>query len=327
MTATTLPPPGEAPDDLTSTDAGATVDTGFRWATLGAGVAILVVLGLIAWASITKSWPAFRDQGLGFFTKDRWAPSQGSFGALSMIYGTMVVSIIALIVAVPVSIGIALFTSEVAPRRLRGLITLVVDLLAAVPSVVYGLWGVVFVAPSVSGFYDSISGAVGDWPILGFFFGGGGGSGRSFLTAGLILALMVTPIITSVTREVFATVPQGEKDAALALGATRWEMIRGAVLPHSFGGMVGATMLGLGRAMGETIAVALTIGSSFQIRSELFRSGAAMPSTIALEWGEAAGTHRSALIGLGVALFAATLAVNSAARAVVTRAERKMRGA
>ncbi len=201
------------------------------------------------------------------------------------------------------------------------------DLLAAVPSVVYGLWGVLFVAPNITGVYDRISDVVGGWPVLGPLFGGGGGSGRSFMTAGLILALMVTPIITSVTREVLATVPQGEKDAALALGATRWEMIRGAVLPHSFGGMVGATMLGLGRAMGETIAIALTIGSSFQITSELFRTGSAMPAAIALEWGESSGLHRSALIGLGVVLFAATILVNSAARSVVVRAERRMRGA
>lgn len=326
MTATSLPAP-DAPDDLTSSDHGGTVDDAFRWTALGAGLAILAVLALIAWASISKAWPAFSDQGFSFLTLDRWAPSEGVFGALSMVYGTLVVSAIALLAAVPVSIGIALFTTEVAPRRLRSSITFVIDLLAAVPSVVYGLWGVLFVAPSIAPFYGSISDAVGDWPVLGTFFGGGGGSGRGFLTAGVILALMITPIITSVTREVFATVPQGEKDAALALGATRWEMIRGAVMPHSFGGMVGATMLGLGRAMGETIAVALTIGSSYQITSRLFASGAAMPSTIALEWGESSGIHRSALIGLGVVLFVATIAVNSAARIIVTRTERRMRGA
>lgn len=326
MTATSMPNRDELPD-LSAADRGAAADTGFRWAAMGAGAAILVILVMIAWATITKAWPAFSHQGLSFLTSDRWAPSRDSFGALSMVYGTLVVSAISLVLAVPVSIGIALFTAEVAPIRLRGPITLVVDLLAAVPSVVYGLWGVLFVAPSITPLYRGISNAVGDWPVLGNFFGGGGGSGRSLFTAGLILALMVTPIITSVTREVIATVPQGEKDAALALGATRWEMIRGAILPHSFGGMVGATMLGLGRAMGETIAVALTIGSSFQISSQLFSSGAAMPSTIALEWGESSGDHRASLIGLGVVLFIATVVVNSLARAVVTRTERRMRGA
>ncbi|CAN5887469.1 phosphate ABC transporter permease subunit PstC [soil metagenome] len=313
--------------DLSPTDRGAIIDSGFRWAVLLAGMAVLAILGLIAWSSISEAWPAFTEAGLGFITSDRWAPSAGSFGALSMVYGTLVVSTIALVLAVPVSVGIAMFTSELAPPRLRSAIVMVIDLLAAVPSVVYGLWGVLFVAPSVAGTYGAISDRFGSWPVIGPVFAGGGGNGRGFLTAGLILALMVTPIITSVTREVLATVPSGEKDAALALGATRWEMIRGAVLPHSFGGIVGATMLGLGRALGETIAVALLIGGSFQITSELFRTGAAMPSTIALEWGESSGLHRSALIGLGVALFAATVIVNSGARLVVTRAERRMRGA
>ncbi len=313
--------------DLEATDRGAAVDIGFRWSALLAGLAILAILGLIAWSSVAQAWPAFAAAGLGFVTSDRWAPSAGSFGALSLVYGTLVVSTIALLLSVPVSVGIAMFTSEVAPRRLRSVIVMVVDLLAAVPSVVYGLWGVLFVAPAVAGFYGEISDRFGSWPVVGPLVGGGGGNGRGFLTAGLILALMITPIITSVTREVLDTVPRGEKDAALALGATRWEVIRGAILPHSFGGIVGATMLGLGRAMGETIAVALLIGGSFQITSELFRTGAAMPSTIALEWGEAAGTHRSALIGLGVVLFAATVVVNSAARVVVTRTERRMRGA
>ena len=313
-------------DDLSSVDRGANLDTGFRWAALGAGCAILALLGLITVSTVYEAWPAFRESGPSFLTSDRWAPSRDAFGALAMIYGTAVVSLIALVLSVPVSIGIALFTSEMAPRQLRGVIILVIDLLAAVPSVVYGLWGVLFVAPTLVPIYESISDAVGTWPVLGTFFGGGAGSGRSFMTAGMILALMITPIITSVTREVFATVPRGEKDAALALGASRWEMIRGAVLPHSFGGMVGATMLGLGRAMGETIALALTLGASFQITTELFRSGSAMPATIALEWGESSGTHRAALIGLGVVLFMATIGVNSAARAVVRRAEHRMRG-
>jgi phosphate transport system permease protein len=313
--------------DLSATDRGAAVDTGFRWAALLAGLAILAILGLIAASTVFEAWPAFRESGLDFITSDRWAPSDDSFGALTMIYGTAVVSVVALLLSVPVSIGIALFTSELAPRRVQSAIVMIIDLLAAVPSVVYGLWGVLFVAPNVVPIYDAISRVVDGWPVLGALFGGGGGSGRSFITAGLILALMITPIITSVTREVFATVPRGEKDAALALGATRWEMIRGAVMPHSFGGMVGATMLGLGRAMGETIAVALTIGSSYQITSELFRTGSAMPATIALEWGESSGTHRAALIGLGVVLFAATIAVNSGARVVVSWADRRMRGA
>lgn len=314
------------PNLSTTGDRGAGGDATFRVVAIVSGLSILLILGLIAASSLYEARSAFQEEGIGFITSERWAPSEGAFGSLTMIYGTAVVSIISLLVAVPVSFGIALFTNELAPRRLRSTLVMVIDLLAAVPSVVYGLWGILFVAPSVQGLYDSISDAVGGVPILGSLFGGGGGSGRSFMTAGLILALMVTPIITAVSREVYATVPQGEKDAALALGATRWEMIRGAVLPHSFGGMVGAVMLGLGRAMGETIAVALTIGASYRISSELFSSGAAMPATIALEWGESSGIHRSALIGLGVVLFLATILVNSSARAYVAHAERKMRG-
>lgn len=328
LTAPTVSEPSKPPShDLTQTDRGALVDSGFRVAAVGSGVVILAILGLIALSTTVEAWPAFRESGLGFITSDRWAPSRDIYGAAAMVFGTVVISIIALILAVPVSIGIALFTNEMASNRMRRWIVLVIDLLAAVPSVVYGLWGVLFVAPSIQPVFEWLSDAVGTWPVLGIFLGGGGGSGRSFMTAGLILALMITPIITSVTREVFATVPRGEKDAALALGATRWEMIRGAVLPHSFGGMVGATMLGLGRAMGETIAVALVIGSSYQITWELFRTGSAMPSAIALEWGESYGLHRSALIGLGVVLFAATILINSLARAVVSWADQRMRGA
>ncbi|MCB0964438.1 MAG: phosphate ABC transporter permease subunit PstC [Acidimicrobiales bacterium] len=315
------------PASLEAKDKGTLADSAFRWTAVIAAFAILVILGLIIVSSVWEARPAFSEMGLSFLTSDRWAPSQDSFGTLTMIYGTAVASLIAVVLAVPVSIGIALFISEVAPRRLRTALVFVVDLLAAVPSVVYGLWGVLFVAPSLVPIYDDISDKVEGIPILDSLFGGGGGSGRSFMTAGMILALMITPIITSVTREVIATVPQGEKDAATALGATRWEMIRGAVLPHSFGGIVGAIMLGLGRAMGETIALALTMGAAFQITTELFSSGAAMPATIALEWGESSGTHRSALIGLGVVLFIATIVINSIARGVVTRAEVRMRGA
>src|SRR5699024_7513030 len=203
---------------------------------------VLVVLGLMVVSTTVESWPALREAGSGFLTLDRWAPNLNSFGALSMVQGTFTVSVIAVVLAVPVSIGIALFTTEVAPHGLRGPLTVLVDLLAAVPSVIYGLWGILFVAPSMSSAYGGISSAVGRWPLLGRLFGGGGGSGRSFMTAGLIVALMIVPIITSVAREVLATVPRRDKEAALALGATRWEMIRGAVLPHSFGGLVGATM-------------------------------------------------------------------------------------
>jgi len=237
---------------------------------------------------------------------------------LAFTAGTLVVSIVALVFAVPVSIGIALFLSEVAPRRLRRTVSYVIDLLAAVPSVVFGLWGILVLAPKIRGLYDTIAGWVEPIPLLNVLFGGPT-SGRSFFTAGLILALMITPIITSLTREVFDTVPPGQKEAAFALGSTRLEMIRGAIFPHSRAGMTGAVMLGLGRAMGETIATALVIGSSAQLTARLFGPGDALPAVIANEFGDAGGVYRSALIGLGVVLFAMTIVVNLIASAIVTR--------
>jgi len=293
-------------------------DVAFRIASLICGLAVLAILGLIAVSMTQKALPAFRVAGFGFVTSRRWAPNEGHFGALAFVYGTTVISAIALVFAVPVSVGIALFLSEIAPRRLRKPVSYFVDLLAAIPSVVYGLWGVLVFAPALAHAYAAVARATAPVPVVGVVFGGPA-NGKSFFTAGLILALMITPIITAITREVFDTVPPGQKEAALALGATRWEMIRGAVFPHSRSGMIGAVMLGLGRAMGETIAAALVIGSSPQITAHLFKSGDALAAVIANQFGEAGGTYRSALIGLGVVLFAMTIAVNMAARLVVNR--------
>jgi phosphate transport system permease protein len=279
---------------------------------------VLVVLGLIAVSMTQKAWPAFSHDGLRFFTSTRWAPSAEVFGSLPFVYGTVVTAVIALVLAVPLSIGLALFLSDIAPHRLRRPVGSLIDLLAAVPSVVYGLWGVIVFAPWIAGVYNRISDITSPIPVLSTLFRGPS-TGRSLFTAGIILALMVTPIITSVTREVFDTVPAMAKEAAYALGSTRWEMIRAAVFPHSRPGMVGAVMLGLGRAMGETIAAALVIGSSPRISAALFGSGDSMAAVIANEFGESGGIHRAALIGLGVELFALTILVNVIARAIVAR--------
>lgn len=315
-----------APSLPTTGRNGRWADDAFRLLTLAAGLLILAILALIAVSTTQKAWPAFQSQGIKYFTSTTWAPEKGEFGTLSFVFGTLVVSTIAVAFALPVSIGIALFVTEVAPKRLRIFVTSVMDLLAGVPSVVFGLWGILVLAPNIQGLYNSISNAVDPIPGLSKLFDGTQ-TGRSFFTAGLILALMITPIITSITREVFRTVPSNDKDGALALGATQWEMIRGVVLPHSIGGMVGATMLGLGRAMGETIAVALTIGSVPKIAANLFGSGYAMPAVIANQFGEASGDYRAALIGLGVSLFVLTILVNVVARTVVSRVEARMRGA
>jgi phosphate transport system permease protein len=207
------------------------------------------------------------------------------------------------VIAVPVSLGVALFITQAAPRWLKKPLIYLVDLLAVVPSVVFGLWGVLVLSQHFH-------------------------LGRSFLTAGIILAIMIVPIITSLAREVIETTPTTDKEAALALGATRWEMITAAVLPHSKGGLVGAVMLGLGRAMGETIAAALVIGSSLgMVTLNAFASGNSMPAVIANEWGEADDMHKSALIALAITLFVITIAVNLIATAIVQRSTKRSRGA
>jgi phosphate transport system permease protein len=293
-------------------------DSAFRAAAVAGGLSVLVILLLIAFSIVSEAWPAFQAEGVGFVTGSRWAPSAEVFGALAFIAGTLIVSGIALFFAVPVSVGIALFLSELAPRRLRKPVIYVIDLLAAIPSVVFGLWGLVVLAPKIVKVYDVIAGWLEPIPVLNTVFGPPS-SGRSFMTAGLILGLMITPIVTSLTREVFDTVPSGQKEGAFALGATRWEMIRGAILPHSRAGVTGAVMLGLGRAMGETIAAALVIGSSAQLTTHVFSPGDALAAVIANQFGEAGGLHRAALIGLGVVLFGMTIVVNIFARAVLVR--------
>jgi phosphate transport system permease protein len=300
---------------------------------LAAGLLVLAILALILVTTLREAWPALRYSGLDFVLKKTWVPLSVNghgpvYGALSFVYGTAVTSVIALVFAVPISIGIALFLTELAPRRLRSGVVSLIDLLAAIPSVVFGLWGIVVVGPTLVKVYNALHGALGGIPAIGSLFGEPVSSGRSFMTAGVIVAIMIIPIITSITREVFATVPDSEKQAAYALGATRWEMIKGAVFPHSFGGMVGAVMLGLGRAMGETIAVALVIGAATQVTPNVFASGNTLAAVIALNFGDpGVPPGRSALVACGVLLFAITVVINYAARLVVRRTEIRMRGA
>ena len=319
MTATSIEPQS----DLSGKNR--TADRAFRWAAYGAGGFVLLVLGAIALTMTRKAWPAFDHMGLDFFTSKRWAPNEQIFGARALIFGTLYTAVIALSLAVPVSLGIALFATQIAPTRVRRWIVSVIDLLAVIPSVVFGLWGILFLAPKLPGFFKRLHDIFHHVPILGRIFGVPL-AGQSFFTAGVILAIMITPIITSLSREVIDTTPPSDREAAYGLGATRWEMIRGAVLPHSKGGLVGAVMLGLGRAMGETVAVALTIGSSKAIGLNIFSAGDTMPAVIANEWGEATGTYRSALIGLAVTLFALTIIVNLAATAIVQRSIAKSSG-
>jgi phosphate transport system permease protein len=301
-------------------------DRTFAGLALLAGLLVLVILVLIAISTSQQASSWFSAEGLRIFSYN-WNVGANQFGVLAFIYGSAVTSVIAIIIAVPVSIGIALLLTEVVPRRLAVPIVYVVDLLAVVPSVVWGLWGIVVFVPWVQHIYGSIaSGVNGIW-VLGFLFGGTNISGASLFTCGLILAFMITPIVTSLSREVFATTPSIDKQGAYALGATRWEMIRGVVWPHSQGGVVGAVLLGLGRALGETIAAALVIGSSPTITSHLFSPGYDLPAGIANLFGESSGEFRASLMGMGVLLFALTIIVNVIARGAVERSARRARGA
>ena len=297
----------------------------FQILAAAAGVLVLVILALIAISTSQQASSWFSTQGWKIFTVD-WNPATNSFGALSFIYGTIITAAIAIILSVPISVAMALLLTEVVPRRWARPIVYVVDLLAVVPSVVWGLWGILVFAPWLFNIYTSIASGVKGIPVLDALFGQPV-SGASFFTCGIILAFMITPIVTSLSREVFATVPAIDKEGAYALGATRLEMITGAVWPHSQGGIVGAALLGLGRAMGETIAAALVIGSSPVITSHLFAAGYDMPAVIANQFGEASGEFRAALIGLGVLLFLITIVINLIARGVVERSARRKRGA
>jgi phosphate transport system permease protein len=277
-------------------------DRAFAWTAAGAAALVLLILALIA-LSITKgALPVLGEMGPRFFTTSRWSPAEPVFGALAFIWGTAFTAAIAIVIAVPISLGVALFMTQVAPPAVARPLVYLIDLLAGVPSVVFGLWGVL---------------------VLSQYFA----LGRSFLTAGIVLAIMIIPIITSLSREVIDTTPVGDKEGALAMGATRWEMINATVLPHSGGGLVGAVMLGLGRALGETIAAALVIGSALgQITLRARAPGNSMPAVIANEWGEAQELHKSALIGLAVTLFAITIIVNLIATTIVQRSLERGRG-
>jgi phosphate transport system permease protein len=297
---------------------GRRADSLFAVLTALSGILVLLVLAYMVVSTTSTALPVFSSQGISFVTSADWNPGEGQFGILAFIYGTIVTSVIALIIAVPLSIGVALFLTEYAPRRLRGPVGYAVDLLAAVPSVIYGLWGVfvllpLFLQPAA----DFLSKYLGFIPIFS-----GPASGLSFFGAGVILAIMITPIISALAREILSTVPTADRHAAYALGATRWEMIRQSVLPRARGGIVGAVMLGLGRALGETIAVALLVGSAAKLEPSVVKPGYTMAAVIANTFSEATGDQIRALVGIGVVLFAMTIVINMAARAIVWRFNR-----
>jgi phosphate ABC transporter permease protein PstC len=252
----------------------------------------------------------------GFAFDNDWNVSGERFGALPLVLGTLITSGLALLIGVPVALATAIYATELCPLRMRVALSVLVELLAAVPSVVYGLWGIFFLAPKLRGAEQWVADRLSFVP----FVGGGSVTIPNYFIAGLVLAIMILPIVSAISREVMSTVPSDHKEAALALGATRWEMIRTAVLPYCRSGIVGGAMLGLGRAIGETIAVTIVIGDAPLLGGHLFGQGYSLAAVIANEFGEAQGLHRSALFAAGLVLFVLTFLVNGVARTLLRRA-------
>ncbi|MCX7043642.1 MAG: phosphate ABC transporter permease subunit PstC [Gammaproteobacteria bacterium] len=300
------------------------VDRAFRYLVLGA--ALFVLLSLVG-AAVSMLWGgrlAFETFGLAFLTTEEWDVGGSNFGALVPIYGTLVTAAIAMIIAVPVSFGVAIFLTEVAPTWMRGPVSAAIELLAGIPSIIYGMWGLFVLAPYLSEYaYPWIDEHMGPWPVLGPLFAGPP-LGIGMLTAGLVLAIMVIPFISSVMREVFLTVPNRLKESAYALGSTTWEVVWDVVLPYTRSAVIGGIFLGLGRALGETMAVTFVIGNAYNISASLLEPGTSIASTIANEFGEAVDPlHKSTLLALGFLLFVLTFIVLAAARLMLARLQRR----
>ena len=290
----------------------------FRYAATGAGVILLGIMAAIAVFLISEAIPALQANKGHFFSELTWDPNGSQvFGIAALAFGTVLSSALALVIATPIAVGVALFISHYAPRRLAGPLGYLIDLLAAVPSVVYGLWGVVFLVPLLKTPSQWLNENLGWFPL---FAGEGAIGGKTMIAGSIVLAIMILPIIAAISREVFLQAPKMNEEAALALGATRWEMIRMAVLPFGRPGVISAAMLGLGRAMGETIAVALIFPATFDITFEILTPHAnSIAANIANGFGEATPIGRGALIASGLVLFVITLLVNIAARMIINR--------
>jgi phosphate transport system permease protein len=300
-------------------------DNVYRWLTRGAAIGVLVILSGIIVSLFIGSLPALREFGFSFLTEQRWNPVTEKFGALAPIYGTVVTSFIAMLIAVPVGLMIAVFLTELCPKMLRRPIGIAIELLAGIPSIIYGTWGLFVFAPFLQ---DTLQPALitifGNVPILSALFEGPP-YGIGVLTASLILAIMVLPFITSISRDVFEAVPPVLKEAAYGLGCTTWEVVRYVVIPYTRVGVIGGVMLGLGRALGETMAVTFVIGNAHKISSSIIAPGTTISATIANEFTEAVGDlYTSSLIALGLILFVITFFVLAAARYMLMRIERRI---
>jgi phosphate transport system permease protein len=300
-------------------------DVGFRILTRAAAITVLALLGAVILSLVSGSLPALQAFGLNFLIEERWNPVTERFGALAPIYGTLVTSFIAMLVAVPLGLLIAVFLTELCPMWLRRPIGIAIELLAGIPSIIYGIWGLFVFAPflqqTVQPFLITLFGPV---PGLSSLFAGPP-YGIGMLTAGLILAIMVLPFITSISRDVFTAVPPVLKEAAYGVGCTTWEVVRCVVLPYTRVGVIGGIMLGLGRALGETMAVTFVIGNAHRISASILAPGTTISATIANEFTEAVGDlYTSSLIALGLILFLITFLVLAAARYLLLRLERRL---
>ena len=318
-------PVDDTPRRLSSAVDGA--DRTFRWIASGSGTIVLAIMSLVGLFLLYQGNQALQVAGIGFLTEQSWDPNSGRFGIAAVLAGTFFIALTAIAIAVPLALGTALYISEYASGKLKAALVSVVDLMAAVPSVVYGLWGVFFLSPNILSFSQWLSTYLGWIPIFavsGFDPNDPLASPTIFTAstfiAGIVVALMVAPIASSIMREVFTQAPIGEREGALALGATRWGMIRNVVLPFGRGGIIGGTMLGLGRALGETIAVYLIISPVFVVQPHILEKGAnSISALIALRYSEASGFEISALMAAGLALFLITLVVNFGASTVIAR--------
>ena len=321
MNATTLPEALTAPVGRDLKDARH--DRWFRYALVAVVVLVLVSLASAALSMLWGGREVLAHEGIGFFISSEWNPVENQYGALAPIYGTIVTALIAMLIAVPISFGIALFLTEVAPRWLRGPIGTAIELLAAIPSIIYGMWGLFVLVPMMTEYVTPwINDHLGTLPGIGLLFQGPP-LGIGVLTAGFVLAIMVIPFISSVMREVFLTVPTRLKESAYALGATRWEVSWDVVLPYTRSAVVGGIFLGLGRALGETMAVAFVIGNSVSLPASLLEPGTTIAALIANDFGEATETYRSALLLLGFVLFIVTFIVLAIARFMLMKLARR----
>jgi len=300
-------------------------DALFRTLTRIAAVAVLILLGGVIVSLVIGSLPALRTYGVGFLTTEAWNPVTEKFGALAPVYGTIVTSAIAMVIAVPVGLLVAFFLTELCPFWLRRPIGIAIELLAGIPSIIYGIWGLFAFAPFLQQTLQPLLiDAFANVPVLSSLFAGPP-YGIGMLTAGLILAIMVLPFITSISRDVFDAVPLVLKEAAYGIGSTKWEVFRYVVVPYARVGVIGGVMLGLGRALGETMAVTFVIGNAHKISASLFNPGTTISASIANEFTEAVGDlYTSSLVALGLILFAITFIVLAIARYMLLRIERRL---